>query len=111
MFTAADSQSQGRVQADEQSMTRSFRGLKIDDRGGITYHGATSFFHLPSDGNAPRNDQLSPTDRDGLRRVRLVTNAWQQRALENLSEIPVRSLCAHSEGCRLRISRNRSNIF
>lgn len=92
MFGVHEAQAQSRTQADEHSMTRSFRGLKIDDRGGITYHGATSFFHLPSDRSATRNDLMSSTDRDGARRERLVTNAWQQRALENLSDIPVRLL-------------------
>ncbi|CAM1504757.1 Fc.00g023480.m01.CDS01 [Cosmosporella sp. VM-42] len=73
---------------DEHGMTRSFMGLKIDDKGGITYHGATSLFHLPSDRDATQNDFLSSVDTDAHRRERLVTNAWHQRAMENLSDIP-----------------------
>lgn len=64
-------------------------GLKIDDKGGITYHGPTSLFHLPSDRDAPQNELLSQVDTDAHRRERLVTNAWHQRAMENLSDIPV----------------------
>ncbi|KAI5467521.1 fungal-specific transcription factor domain-containing protein [Mariannaea sp. PMI_226] len=73
--------------ADEHAMTRSFMGLKIDDKGGITYHGPTSLFHLPSDREAPQ-ELLSQVDTDAHRRERLVTNAWHQRAMENLSDIP-----------------------
>ncbi|RDA88325.1 hypothetical protein CP532_5545 [Ophiocordyceps camponoti-leonardi (nom. inval.)] len=68
-------------------IARSFRGLKIDDRGSITYHGTTSFFNLPSD-RPPASDLLAPAETDLRRRERLVNNAWQQRALENMSEIP-----------------------
>ena len=77
------------IQTDEKGISRSFRGLKIDERGGITYHGATSFFHLPSDQAHSKNDSQSTIDADLQMRERLVSNAWQQRALENLSDIPV----------------------
>lgn len=79
--------------ADDHGMTRSFMGLKIDDKGGITYHGPTSLFHLPSDRDTTQNDLLCSVDTDAHRRERLVTNAWHQRAMENLSDIPVCSLC------------------
>lgn len=91
IFGAQDSQAQGRQQTDDH-MTRSFRGLKIDDNGGITYHGATSFFHLPNDRTNANVDVSSSGELDIQRRERLVSNAWQQRALENLSDIPVRIL-------------------
>ena len=73
-------------------MHRRFRGLKMDDKGGITYHGATSFFQLPGERAAtPSANKFLPlTEVDVQRRERLVNNAWQQRALENLSDIPVR---------------------
>lgn len=74
--------------ADDHGMTRSFMGLKIDDKGGITYHGPTSLFHLPSDRDTTQNDLLCSVDTDAHRRERLVTNAWHQRAMENLSDIP-----------------------
>lgn len=64
-------------------------GLKIDDKGGITYHGATSLFNLPSDPHKHKADSLSSIDSDAHRRERLVNNAWHQRAMENLSDIPV----------------------
>lgn len=85
---------------DQQCLVRSFGGLKVDDRGGITYHGTTSFFNLPSDrppAAAAPADLLALADTDVQRRERLVNNAWQQRALENMSEIPVgpsHRLCA-----------------
>lgn len=66
----------------------------MDDKGGITYHGATSFFQLPGERNpttpTAANTFLPLTEVDVQRRERLVNNAWQQRALENLSDIPVR---------------------
>ncbi|PNY24320.1 Nitrogen assimilation transcription factor nit-4 [Tolypocladium capitatum] len=86
--SAHDGPSQGRPNADEQGISRSFRGLKVDGSGGITYHGTTSFFNLPSDRLPAGSEYLAPTDTDVQRRERLVQNAWQQRALENLSDIP-----------------------
>lgn len=74
----------------------SFEGLKFDDKGAITYHGATSFFQLlktpTTQEQYPNGSPWGvPTDLDdmGLRRERLVNNAWQQRALESVSETPV----------------------
>jgi hypothetical protein len=67
-------------------------GLKIDDKGGITYHGPTSLFNLPSDPHKHKPDSISSIDSDAHRRERLVNNAWHQRAMENLSDIPVSSL-------------------
>lgn len=75
-----------------------FRGLKLDERGVLTYHGATSFFHLPSEYAGQEVDAPSsphPDDPVNGRRERLVNNAWQQRALEDLSEIPVSSPHPH----------------
>ncbi|KFY46759.1 hypothetical protein V494_00339 [Pseudogymnoascus sp. VKM F-4513 (FW-928)] len=70
----------------------SFQGLKIDDQGSITYHGATSFFHLP---NAGVDNPSTPTvtdpsaSLDGERiRQKLVSNAWHQRALETFADTP-----------------------
>lgn len=93
--SAQDASSQAaRHASDEQGMNRNFRSLKIDDKGSITYHGATSFFNLPSDRTGPGSAEmpfLSPpsSDTDSQRRERLIHNAWHQRAMENLSEIPV----------------------
>jgi hypothetical protein len=72
-----------------------FEGLTLDDKGGITYHGATSFFQLPkprAQDDKPKSGPLDiPTDLDdrGSRRERLVNNAWQQRMLETSFETPV----------------------
>lgn len=79
----------------DDSLAGSFTSLKIDDKGVITYHGATSFFQLPREtelNTTPSSSSQSPpmsgeTNLD--RRERLVTNAWQQRALEGLSATPV----------------------
>jgi hypothetical protein len=84
-----------RYQVDEPAVARRFRGLKMDDKGAITYHGATSFFHLPTERpEPPQRNTSAPSGGNNflplteVRRERLVSNAWQQRALENLSEIP-----------------------
>ncbi|GAB0137962.1 hypothetical protein EsDP_00006212 [Epichloe bromicola] len=79
--------------SDEAGINRSFRGLEVDDKGSITYHGATSFFNLPSDRNGNAVSDISylgssSSDTDSQRRDRLINNAWHQRAMENLSEIP-----------------------
>lgn len=78
---------------ESEGLTGTFKGLKLDEKGVITYHGATSFFHLPSEYGRQSSDAPSPSNpEDPLygKRERLVNNAWQQRALEDLSEIPVR---------------------
>lgn len=78
----------------DDGITSGFRGLKLDDKGVITYHGAASFFQLAGEGEinsiSSGSSQSPPAsvDVDLDRRDRLVTNAWQQRALENLSAIP-----------------------
>ncbi|KUJ11035.1 C6 transcription factor [Mollisia scopiformis] len=70
-----------------------FKGLKVDDKGAITYHGTTSFFQLPtSTDNGPfdsaSSDKSDLTAESIGRRERLVRNAWEQRALETLAETP-----------------------
>ncbi|KAL7793207.1 fungal-specific transcription factor domain-containing protein [Trichoderma ceciliae] len=100
--TAADSKSPasthsspspfgGGAQQVDDSISRSFRGLKIDDKGGITYHGTTSFFNLPSERSSAAvavDLHATATDIESQRRERLVSNAWQQRVLEEHSGIP-----------------------
>lgn len=79
-----------------EGLSGTFKGLKLDERGVLTYHGATSFFHLPSEFAGQEIDApSSPVSEDPVngRRERLVNNAWQQRALEDLSEIPVSIPC------------------
>ena len=76
-----------------------FDGLKRDEKGGITYHGATSFFQLPtpvsrnSNERSGRGGGVHPGFLEaaggGDRKERLVNNAWQQRAMETFSETPV----------------------
>ncbi|KAH6695155.1 fungal-specific transcription factor domain-containing protein, partial [Plectosphaerella plurivora] len=72
----------------EDFVCESFKGLKVDDNGAITYHGATSFFQLPDDRRPGFRGLASSSNHATQRRERLVANAWQQRALENLSDIP-----------------------
>ncbi|KAG6145271.1 hypothetical protein E4U28_001698 [Claviceps purpurea] len=78
--------------SDEHGINRNFQTLKVEDQGGITYHGANSFFHLLSDRSGTAGLETahvnSDPDIDGQRRERLVSNAWHQRAMENLFEIP-----------------------
>jgi hypothetical protein len=76
------------------SYLRSIKGLKLDKKGAITYHGATSFFQLPSsDLNEAFDGQIGDTietlDEGNRRKEKLVNNAWQQRALERFLETPV----------------------
>ncbi|KFY97135.1 hypothetical protein V498_02238 [Pseudogymnoascus sp. VKM F-4517 (FW-2822)] len=68
----------------------SFEGLKFDGQGSITYHGATSFFHLPTAGPDKPSTVSDPSaSLDGERiRQRLVNNAWHQRALETFADTP-----------------------
>lgn len=90
--SSPSAQQDPRQQIDD-SIARSFRGLKIDDKGGITYHGTTSFFNLPSDHSSAAvavDLHASATEVETQRRERLVSNAWQQRVLEEHSGIPVR---------------------
>lgn len=101
---------------DDPSLRRRFRGLKTEDRGSIALHGATNFFPLPAERNNSGDNFLPLTEADKHRRERLVNNALQQRALENMSDIPVRKLPSESTHCNLLMLvffnplRNRSNI-
>lgn len=99
----SDSQPRSRVPARTSppslgtELSCTFDGLKFDDKGGITYHGATSFFQLPTSASPNgSSDAIQPQAtgqvEGGDRKERLVNNAWQQRALETLSETPVRML-------------------
>lgn len=74
------------------------KGLKVDAEGAVTYHGATSFFQLPT---SDLNGAVGAQDRGAFkildggnqRKEKLVNNAWHQRALEAFLETPV---CRHS---------------
>ncbi|KAH0489204.1 hypothetical protein TgHK011_009645 [Trichoderma gracile] len=88
--TLGGAQQDTRQQIDD-SISRSFRGLKIDEKGGVTYHGTTSFFNLPSDHSSAAvtaDMHATATDIESQRRERLVSNAWQQRILEESSGVP-----------------------
>ena len=63
-----------------------FRGLAFDAKGGITYHGSTSLFQLPS--RQEENNSLVPRTDVRTTNEQLVRNAWEQRALEVLAETP-----------------------
>jgi hypothetical protein len=73
------------------SKPRRFDGLKLDDKGVTTYHGSTSFFHfLDGLGHTPSSaDGETERDRDESKQS-LKHNAWQQRAIELNSQVPVR---------------------
>lgn len=77
----------------EAESSGSVSGIKVDGSGGITYHGITSFFHLPSESReSPSSSATASSLQSIQRRERLNANAWQQRLLENYSEIPASSL-------------------
>lgn len=79
----------------ENNIAGRFGGLKLDDKGIVTYHGSTSFFQDSTDqfiqefyplNRTPNSESLAEGSEV---RDRLVSNAWEQRALETLSGIPV----------------------
>ena len=76
------------------SRPRRFDGLKLDNKGVTTYHGSTSFFHfLDGLGHTPSSvDGASERDQDESKQS-LKHNAWQQRAKEVDSQVPVRHIC------------------
>lgn len=92
----------------------SFKGVKVDNQGGITYHGTTSFFQLPNESARGSREYPSSLSNQAVqRRERLVANAWQQRVLENYSDIPVRGTfgCGKELHGELKQSRNLFNTF
>ncbi|RJE25359.1 Transcription factor [Aspergillus sclerotialis] len=69
------------------------KGLKVDAKGAVTFHGTTSFFQLPT---SNLNEALGTEDgcvevlcEVNQRKKKLVSNAWHQRALETISGTPV----------------------
>lgn len=79
------------------TLSAPFKGLKVDECGAITYHGATSFFNLPNASTSLADEasvkatwgKSMSIDEGERRKEKLVHNAWQQRALEAFSETPV----------------------
>lgn len=68
------------------------KGLKVDSKGAVTYHGATSFFQLPTsdlNGASGAQDSALMLDEGNQRKEKLVNNAWHQRALEAFQDTPV----------------------
>jgi hypothetical protein len=110
---APSSSETGRQQQDEVfNVSRQFEGLKVDDQGVPTYHGPTSFFHFLGSTSDERQDSESSRtgnislgwDEGDESRQKLVMNAWQQRAQEDLSQTPVNAHVASSPGfvCHVR---------
>ncbi|KAK7943933.1 uncharacterized protein PG986_013046 [Apiospora aurea] len=93
--SVSDSTSRQPTEQLKQRLSGSYDGLKVDEKGVITYHGATSFFQAIS-GNPPKGPENEEQDEAGSsrsaqdmdRRQRLVNNAWHQRALECFTNIP-----------------------
>lgn len=70
------------------------KGLKVDAKGAVTYHGATSFFQLPTSDlsgvpGAQGRGTVNILDEGNQRKEKLVNNAWHQRALEAFQDTPV----------------------
>lgn len=84
----------------------------MEDDGRISFHGATSLFHLPS--GMVNETATSPHTALELeaRKERLINNAWRERAFEQLAAIPVRrrSIFSIRSGVADGILRNRFNI-
>jgi len=68
---------------------KSVLSVKVNDSGDITYHGITSFFQLPNERQPDPTAPGTSSQQNIQRRERLIANAWQQRVLENYSDIPV----------------------
>ncbi|EGX89338.1 C6 transcription factor, putative [Cordyceps militaris CM01] len=81
-----DGRSPPKSHADEQSFTRSFSGLKVDDKGRITFGNGASANERPANPNS--NGVYASAELDQSIRERLVANAMQQRALETFSGTP-----------------------
>lgn len=92
-----DGRSPPKSHADEQSFTRSFSGLKVDDKGRITFGNGASANERPANPNS--NGVYASAELDQSIRERLVANAMQQRALETFSGTPVRSVSRPSSAC------------
>ena len=71
------------------SATR-FKALQVDG-GQLTFHGATSFFHLPGshhDNPAEMPPALSSSQAGANGKDKLTNSAWKERAFEQLANIP-----------------------
>lgn len=76
--------------SDDQGLSRDFEGLKVENDGRVSFHGPTSLFQLPSGAlnSAISNPHLAP--QAGGRKERLVSNAWRERAMEQMATMAVR---------------------
>lgn len=88
-----------------QELANEFDGLTIEYDGRVSFHGPTSLFHLlPND---TVNDAASSRHQAlelEARKERLVNNAWRERAIEQLSGMPVSTPCyAHNPTLPLNI--------
>lgn len=64
-----------------------FDGLKLQENGRITFHGATSFFQLPASKLELRS-ALTPTQSiDPQGRERLINSAWRERTFEQYRHV------------------------
>ncbi|KAK5031063.1 hypothetical protein LTS07_004798 [Exophiala sideris] len=68
-----------------------FKALQIDN-GQLTFHGATSFFHLPRkpnhDAEPPPSMPLEPSSPIESGKDKLINSAWKERAFEQISITP-----------------------
>lgn len=81
-----DGRSPPKSNQDDQSFSRSFSSLRVDDKGRITYNSPTERNAIPN-----TNGVYTSAELDQSIRERLVANAMQQRALETFSGTPVRN--------------------
>ncbi|KAM3559353.1 hypothetical protein MY1884_001418 [Beauveria asiatica] len=81
-----DGRSPPKSHPDEQSFSRSFSSLTVDDKGRITYCNGASANDRPA--SLHSNGFYTSAELDQSIRERLVANAMQQRALETFSATP-----------------------
>ncbi|KAM3455299.1 hypothetical protein MY3296_002487 [Beauveria thailandica] len=81
-----DGRSPPKSHPDEQSFSRSFSSLTVDDKGRITYGNGASANDRPA--SLHSNGFYTSAELDQSIRERLVANAMQQRALETFSATP-----------------------
>lgn len=79
-----------------QELANDFDGLTIENDGRVSFHGPTSLFHLLPNDNV--NDAASSRHQAlelEARKERLINNAWRERAIEQLSGMPVSTTATH----------------
>lgn len=77
-----------KIETETDDLAREFDGLNVENDGRVSFHGPTSLFHLPS-GVGNDSTKLHHAQEIEGRKERLITNAWRERAFEQMAAMPV----------------------